>query len=326
MTNQCPLDYGKCENAWSCVGKPQNLQCGINYYPGYCGTDKNSPTPPPKDYTPCWGDKICGKKQICLTKKVGYCGLAKDPAKFTQYFDPVCGEDADCGHFQKNGYCTTNSATKVCSIDGKTCPNNKCAAQTCVSGKCSIDRKTCTKSADCAAQKCGAPTPAQFAACWGNSHDKCPKTACQWMSTGMDKRTKCYHQPNQPNAGTPTGSPHIGKTCNDLVTEMGSDVASCANGYTLTAKGGYDPTKTGPTPPCVFECTPNPDKWRCNAAGSCVSDPLGTYSSQTSCKADCTKTTPSRGNNTALIIILVIIGVLILGVGGFLIYDTTMTK
>ncbi len=355
-TTKCPLDYGKCENAWSCTSSDT---CGINYYAGYCGTDKNSPTPPPTGYTQCWDDTPCKTNKCvkgtcqfdgakcgkgnpckqgfsCQTKKDGYCG---DPTKkplpgYLVNFDPVCGEDADCRYFQKNGYCTTNSATKVCSVDGKTCAKSgDCKAQTCTiapgekTGTCSGDTTiSCSANNLCPKNVCGTPTSAQFAACWGKSHDKCPTDACQWMSTGMDKRNKCYHQSGK-DKGKPTGSPHIGKTCNDLLTEMGSDVATCAKGYTLKAKGGYDPSQKGQTPSCVFECTPNPDKWRCNAAGSCVSDPLGTYSSQKSCKADCTKTTtPSRGNNTALIIILVIVGVLILGIGGFLIYDTTMAK
>ncbi len=365
-TPQCPLDYGKCENAWSCTSSDT---CGINYYAGYCGTDKNSPTPPPTGYTQCWDDTPCKTNKCvpdkddpkngtcqfdgtscttddktpcqqgfsCQTKKDGYCGLAGKPAGFLQYLDPVCGEDADCRYFQKNGYCTAvpsvcqfgTTPTDGCTTKGKT----KCTPQTCTiakgetTGKCSGDNSHCTQDKDCAQNMCIGKDLASFKQCWGKSETNCPTTGdsptCQWIKPG-DKRTKCYHQ----IGSGPTGSPHIGKTCNDLLTEMGSDVATCAKGYTLKAKGGYNPSqKGGQTPPCVFECTPNPDKWRCNAAGSCVSDPLGTYSSQKSCKADCTKTTtPSRGNNTALIIILVIVGVLILGIGGFLIYDTTMAK
>ena len=377
MTNPCPLENGQCKNAWSCVGKPHNLQCGINYYPGYCSTVENSPTAPPDKHTSCWDGTPCktntcldahGKAVVgsdigksclfggmptngcttaegkapcpaasCQTKKDGYCGLAGKPASFLQYLDPVCGEDADCLNFQKNGYCTAKPS--VCQFGKQPAHGctkaEDCAAQTCTGatgktpGKCSGDNSPCAADKDCAQNMCIGKDLASFKQCWGNSEAKCQtsgaKPPCQWIKPG-DKRTKCYHQSGS-HKGTPTGSPHIGKTCKDLLTEMGSDtLATCAKGYTLTAKGGYHPSQKGQTPPCVFECTPNPDMWRCNAAGSCVSDPLGTYSSQKSCKADCTKTTPSRGNNTALIIILVIVGVLILGVGGFLIYDTTMAK
>ena len=113
---------------------------------------------------------------------------------------------------------------------------------------------------------------------------------------------------------------HIGKTCEDLLSEYSKDRVNCDSDFTLGIKGtgrilpGGD-SKTAPGP-CQFECKKTPAAPGPSPPGP--SPPGPSPKPKPGPTPGPSSTSPK--NNKVLIIALVVLGLLTIGGGGFLIY------